>query len=102
MDAGRNHSPTTSSLLKKLSKQSHPERSGGGKAGAAQSKDPVSFRCHMPLKPDEHLLWSLFAISRDPSTPRRAAFARRGAPLRMTLYFGVFQQAAKEPLIESG
>ena len=32
------------SVLKNLQTRSHPERSGGGKTGAAQSKDPVDLR----------------------------------------------------------
>ena len=42
----------------------HPERSGGGKAGVAQSKDPVEFPATSP------------DIPRGPSTAFRPAFAR--------------------------
>ena len=42
-------------------------------------------------------LWKSSAIRRDPSTPRRAAFARRGAPLRMTQVFRIFQQTVRLP-----
>ncbi len=84
---------TPNSLLKNLPTRSHPERSGGGKAGAAQSKDPVKFTHEVLGKPDGCWIRGPSAMPRDPSTPRRAACAHRGAPLRMTHVFRVFQQA---------
>src|SRR5260221_7774878 len=79
----------------------HPERSGGGKAGAAESKDRVecstSFRDpSTPFRP--HLL------ARPPTLlDRSAASARDGTPLRMTLRFYLLPIALipdrREPLL---
>ncbi len=54
-----------------LQNRSHPERSGGGKAGAAQSKDPVELKRDVPR--EAHGILRL-------RSGRKAPFA----PLRMT------------------
>ncbi len=67
-----------------FSNLSHPERSGGGKVGGAESKDPAELRSGNHAKADVCLLEEPAMNSRVPSTARRAAFAHRSAPLRMT------------------
>src|SRR6266446_9172742 len=62
-----------------LPNRSHPERSGGGKAGGAQSKDPVELKRDVPRE--------AHGILRRRSG-RKAPFA----PLRMTAIWKVYWQ----------
>src|SRR5260221_7317618 len=61
----------------------HPERSGGGKAGAAQSKDPVE--CSTTVQdPSTAFRPHLLARLPTPTCPRR--LRRDGTPLRLTRF----------------
>ena len=74
-----------------------PGTSGGRFRGrtAAESKDPIEVTCDFVANADVFLLRVPPLIPRDPSTPHRATFARRGAPLRMTTVEDAFQQIGR-------
>jgi hypothetical protein len=81
-------------------KTSHPERSGGGEAGAAESKDPAQARATSPENagiPSAGSGQALRLCPVPPCSPTHqpplvpsASSAHDGTPLRMTFDFGRF------------